>query len=571
MSTPRTSVHDVLGDGAPPEPEGRTPAPDGQLERWASSRRLLFALLLLGAILRLWQWGAPGSLWLDEIALSRNIQARSIGELIAYPLAFDQVAPLGFLAVVKLLTLAFGDGERTLWLFPLVSGLAGLLLFWRLAERTLRGVAVPLAIALFALALSMIRYSAEVKQYGVDATLAVGLTLIALDLRARDRSTGSLLAAGAAGFVVIWFSQASVLVMAGLGGALVVAWLIERDFRTLRALLVTVPMWAAAALIAVIMARRSMTPATSAFMQDFWRGGFLPLPPRLSTAAPWLWVRLPELFEDPWTLRYPLAWLFGLLALAGIAVLWRQRRDAALLIAAPFVITLLAAIAQQYPFRTRLVVFLVPGAILAAAAGAGWIAELAGRRSTLAGAAVLVAVLIPPLLAIADAGLPSRVDNYLPIYSHLSANRRPGDAVYVSFLANSSAIHYGPRYGLRRGEYHLGACDRSDTRAYVRDLDRFRGRDRVWFLSKNGPATRVPEGAMRRYLKTIGVLRDSKVVPSGVSGPLTLELYDLSGRARLRAASAETFPVSDMPEYPRPGCRDWSGDARRALRPAPSE
>ena len=65
-------------------------------------RRVLLAFMLLGAALRLWQWGAEGSLWLDEIVLSRNILSRSVSELVQYPLAFDQVAPLGFLAAVKL-------------------------------------------------------------------------------------------------------------------------------------------------------------------------------------------------------------------------------------------------------------------------------------------------------------------------------------------------------------------------------------------------------------------------------------------------------------------------------------
>lgn len=92
--------------------------------------------MILGVALRLWQFGAEGSLWLDEIVLARNIHARSVGELLT-ALTFDQVAPLGFLATVKLCTLAFGNGERALWL-PLLSGLLGLLLFVRLAS-CLRG------------------------------------------------------------------------------------------------------------------------------------------------------------------------------------------------------------------------------------------------------------------------------------------------------------------------------------------------------------------------------------------------------------------------------------------------
>ena len=541
---------------------GRAETMESRTTTVGTRRHLLLALILLGAALRLWQWGAEGSLWLDEIVLTRNIEARSMSELLTHPLAFDQVAPLGFLAAVKLSTMAFGVTERALWLVPLLAGLAALFLFRRLAERALQGVAVPLALALFVLSVSMIRYSAEVKQYGIDATMAVALTLLAYDLRARDRSIARLALAGAAAFLIILFSQASVLVMAGLGAAMLFLWLLERDARTLRVLLVTVPMWAIASALAMVLANRSMTASTHAFMQDFWAGGFLPLPPRVSTAGPWLWGRLQGLYADPWTLRYPFAWVFALLALIGVVALWRQRRETALFIAAPFLVTVGAAIAQHYPFRTRLVVFLVPSALIAVAAGAGWIADVARRRSQGLAAVIVIVVLIPPVMAIADSGMPSRVDHYLPIYAHLQAKRQPGDVVHVAFLANSSAIYYGPRFGLRRDEYTLGACDPRDTRAYLRDVDRHRGRRRVWILAKNGPVNRVPHKAIRDYLQTIGVLRSSTLVPSGVADSVTLDLYDLSDPQRLRAASSATFPVKPLPAYPIPGCRDWGGEAK---------
>jgi hypothetical protein len=522
----------------------------------------MLALVLLGAVLRLWQWAGEGSLWLDEIAIARNVEALTTLELITGPLAFDQVAPAGFLAAVKLSTLAFGNGERALWLFPLLCGLASLVAFRALAERTLRGVAAPLAMGLFAIALAPVRYSAEVKQYGIDALAAIVLTLIALDLRAAPRSTARLVAAGLAGLVVIWFSQASAMVMPGLGAGLAIAWLLDRDRATARALLITMPLWAIGSLTALIVAERSMTPSTRAFMHDFWSAGFLPLPPRPSTALPWLWERISGLFGDPWTLRYPLPWVFVLLAALGIAVLWRRHRDAALLTAGPFVLTVLVSAAQEYPFRQRLIVFLIPSALIAAAAGAGWLVEAASRRARAAGFAVAALAIAPAVFAIVEARIPARVDSYLPVYAYLQAHRRPGDAVYVSWLANSSAIYYGPRYGLARNDFQLGACSRSDVRVYLRDADRFRGRNRVWVLMKNGPAIRVQNGAVRSYFETIGVRRDILSVRSAVTDPLTLELYDLSDPARLRRASAATFPVVPIPKYPRTGCRDWSGDAR---------
>jgi len=238
----------------------------------ATERRILIALVLLGVILRIYQWAIAGSLWLDEILITRNIVALTPTELATGPLALDQVAPPGFLLAVKLATMMFGSSERALWLVPLLSGIAGLLLFARLAQRMLRGYAVVIAVALFALGLCLVRYSGEVKQYGLDATAAIALTIIALDLRQRDRTNGELALAGAAAFVVILFSQTAALVMAGLGCALAVGWLIERDRRTLRALFITIPMWAVASVAAFVMGERSMLPSTRAFMHDFWRG-----------------------------------------------------------------------------------------------------------------------------------------------------------------------------------------------------------------------------------------------------------------------------------------------------------
>lgn len=524
--------------------------------------RTMHALVLVGALLRFWQWAGTGSLWLDEIAVARNVEALSMRELLTGPLAFDQVAPAGFLAAVKASTLAFGSTERSLWLFPLLCGLVSLIAFRKLADRILSGIAVPVAMMLFAIALPLIRYSAEVKQYGIDALATVVLTLIALDLRPAPRSTARLIAAGLAGLVVIWFSQASAMVMPGLGAGLALAWLLDRDRATARALLITMPFWALGSLTALVVAERSMTPATRAFMHDFWRGGFLPLPPRPSTALPWLWERINGLYGDQWTLKYPLPWLYVLLAALGIAVLWRRHRDAALLTAGPFVLTLLVAVAQEYPFRQRLIVFLVPPALIAVAAGIGWIADRASKYGRPAGAALAALGTALPLFAIIEAGVPARVDNYLPIYAHLEKHRLPGDAVFVSWLARSSAIYYGPSYGLDRGEFHGAICHPSDTRAYLRDADRFRGRNRVWVLMRSGPAMRIPNAAVRRYFESIGVRRDSLSSRSAVSDPITLELYDLSDPTRLGLFSVETFPVPPMLKYPKPGCRDWSGDAR---------
>jgi hypothetical protein len=138
--------------------------------------------------------------------------------------------------------------------------------------------------------------------------------------------------------------------------------------------------------------------------------------------------------------------------------------------------------------------------------------------------------------------------------------------VYVAFLANSSAIYYGPEYGLQRGQYRLGACDRSDTRVYLRDVDQFRGQPRLWVITKGATAFAPADNSTDRYLSTIGVRRDVLISRSGVMEPSTISLYDLSDADRLRRASPASFPVAPMLKYPKPGCRDFGADPLTVVR-----
>jgi len=557
VTQPSTST---LAAGSTPRARRARPhAEPGRVARAVGGRPLLTALVLLGVALRLWAYASNSSLWLDEILLSRNILELPLGELLLRPLRLDQVAPPGFLLVEKLAVLALGGSELALRLFPFLCSVAGVFLFRRLAERTLDGVAVPFAVALFAIGLPFIKYAAEVKQYGVDATAAIVLMLLAVDLRERDASTRRLLLAGAVGLVVVWFSQASVLVMAGLGLACAVLWLVSRDPRTRRMLLVTIPLWAAASLLGLAAGLRSVTPATRAFMDDFWRQGFFPLPPRLSTGARWLWEQALSLFADPTLLRYRWPAVYLVLAALGVAALWRRRRDVALFVVGPVAVALAAAVAQQYPFRSRLMLYLLPGLLLALAAGAGWLADGARRlHSALGATLVLVLAAAAPAAALVEAPPPYDLEHHRDVLGYLQRHRRPGDVVYVFPLTRVGTLFYGPRYGLRPADWVSGVCDREDTRRYLRDVDRFRGAQRFWLLTSGARPYRAARPAVRKYLSAIGVKRDSLFLPSLTLGNVSLELYDLSDPARLRAANAETFPVPPMPTDPRPGCRPWA-------------
>ena len=134
-------------------------------------------LAAVGAGLRLWQYLANSSLWIDEAALARNIIDRAPASLLQ-PLDYAQVAPPAFLLTEKGIVTLLGSAEWALRLFPLVCGLFAIVLFWRLAALTLTGWAVPYAVGLFSLGTPLVYFSSQVKQVldrrGRDGRGAVG-------------------------------------------------------------------------------------------------------------------------------------------------------------------------------------------------------------------------------------------------------------------------------------------------------------------------------------------------------------------------------------------------------------
>jgi 4-amino-4-deoxy-L-arabinose transferase-like glycosyltransferase len=150
---------------------------------------MVLVLLAIGIGLRIWQYAADMSFWFDELSVARNIHERSLGVLLSQPLDYVQVAPVGFLALEKISTVVLGPSDLALRVVPLLCGIAALFLFWRLATRMLAPRAATIALALFAIGPVFIRYAAEVKQYGVDVLVAIGLTVIAFDLERRSPST----------------------------------------------------------------------------------------------------------------------------------------------------------------------------------------------------------------------------------------------------------------------------------------------------------------------------------------------------------------------------------------------
>jgi hypothetical protein len=478
------------------------------------SRELIFLLVAIGVLLRVAQYVANRSLWIDEASLALNLIERPLSEL-AKPLDFNQAAPLGFLFVEGLAAKVVGSSEYVLRFFPLVCGLVSIPAFAWLARRILSEAAALFAILLFAVATGLIYYSSEVKPYETDVAVAIGLlaagTLLAENAPYRARHA---LIVAVAALALIPFSFPAVLVIVAVMGVLATRLLFDR--RRLRSpASVAVLVWGSAAIAVALFSETRVRQVRESFESG---GRFLGVEGSSSPlhAVDAMGTGIAAALGLP--LQRPLNRLVALAllcaVLGAIALLRRNWTQFSMLVV-PFALLLGASAAHVYPITERTELFLVPAVILLIAEGVGSIVRwmpVRGRAMT----ALLLAIAVgsgPIWLAGKGLVHPRTKEEIKPVLEFIRDHWRPGDTLYVHYGAQDALLYYEeckclrlsglgssrPLWPLRRlpantdqfsqpaipltsdailGRYFGGA----DDQRYIEDLTRIQGRRRVWFL-----------------------------------------------------------------------------------------
>ena len=212
-------------------------------------------------------------------------------------------------------------------------------------------------------------------------------------------------------------------------------------------------------------------------LRESWRAGFMPLPPRSAIDLEWYPVAFIKLFVDPGAFVLP-----GIAALAflvGCVLLWQRWRASALLLLSPFPFVLAASALALYPFTDRLMLFMLPVCLLFIAAGAAWV-----TRQPWMIAIPFVLMLLSPTVVMAVYHLkkPVEVEAIKPVLGHIRDHWQSGDRLYVYTGAQPAFEYYAQAFGFRTEDAIRGIEAREDWQRYFDDVDRLRGKGRVWML-----------------------------------------------------------------------------------------
>jgi hypothetical protein len=502
----------------------------------------VLALLSAGLFLRLLQLLSDRSLWLDEAYLSISIVTRPLAKLLTTPLEYNQVAPPLYLVVAKASTLLFGPSEFALRLPAFLCSAGSLFLFAPTARSIVREPGFLIALAMFAFAPTLVEYAGEAKPYSGDALGAVAVMLCTIQVLTSDFSTKTVIRAAAIGVLAVLLSYGSIFVV--IGASITLLGFAVRHPKSppfLKAAALSLA-WALGIALTAWWASRSTAQGTTRVMEDYWQFAFMPFPPNSRYEALWVWRAISDAYSSGFGVRF-LSWIFVVAAATGAATLWRQHRRATLtLLISPLVIVIACSAARAYPFYDRLTLFVLPVLALLAAAGfATALSKVTSKAWPVLG--VVFAIIIFPARSVLLGHAPaSRTEALKPVLAHVSTHWRRGDAMYVFYGATPAMRYYAPRFRFSERDWTGGTANRGNINAYLRELDAFRGRDRVWVIFSHDVVPGERE-AVLGYLNTIGEQLKGQNFPRLNSLPpaSAVFLYNLSDSSRLSHASADSF------------------------------
>lgn len=476
---------------------------------------LTWFLILTGIILRLRQYLVGRSLWADEASLAYNLANRTFAGL-TQPLDYYQGAPIGFLFIEKFLVTLLGNRDQIMRLFPLFSGIIALYLFFRIAQAHIKGG--MLATFLFATGWSLIYYSSELKQYSSDVMVGLLMVFLAVRCLKENAQARDYLLLGVSGAVTIWISHPSAFILAGIGLAMFIAMVTRNPRVPIPWLLGLGAMWILSFALEYFVSLRHLV--ADEYLQSYWQKAFMPLPP---------WGNLGWFVRTYYSTllislnRTDLILILGipLLVLIGAVSLFYRERNLAIMIIAPFFLTLFASALQRYPFKDRFVLFLVPFVLLLVAEGLGQIYLLVAKWQPLVArtvyAVLAFAFFLQPAISTFHTFLTPYNDAEIkPVMEYVAKNRSNNEIIYVYHSTDPAFNYYAPLYGLDRQNVLIGfdtPRKRVALDSFFKDLKMLRGHERVWFIFSEIADCGGCEGDMQLFyvdhISEFGTMLDS--------------------------------------------------------------
>jgi hypothetical protein len=469
---------------------------------------LPWIVVLCGIGLRVQEYIANRSLWVDEAYLAVAILSRTFLQLLK-PLDGWQHAPYGFLWVERGLSYLFGGSDYVLRIFPMIAGILGLILFKKLAERIFSPLYSFIALMAFAFSDLLIRYSVELKQYSTELCVMVLLYLVCIPFPKKLSWNKGLIFLGI-GIASMLFSHTAILFLVTLGFVATIQQIRLKQWRQSVGVVVLLGIWLGLFMLLY------MSDALQAYKDTYYMSEwpFLHMIP----------MSFMDLFDNGLGIFGMFRELLGEVSLwfgmglffIGIVVFFRKKWETALLLFGPFALAVIASGLEKYPYVTRVFLFAMPMILLFITESLLFIRQ----KLPIAKNIILVTLLVGLFWgSFVQAGIhfvhPREIEETKPLMGYCEAHREQNDGLYVFYATELAFRRYAPLYHIDLGSSTIGKNSRQNWLNYLVDINNLRKNKRVWFLFSHANYMRMIEGGfineeqyMVQYLDKVGTQKD---------------------------------------------------------------
>ena len=319
----------------------------------------LFFSIFLGIFLRIYVFLQQYSLEGDECSLAINIlKQKTFHELIFTPLYwFNQAAPVGFMVISKCFSNIWGINESALRIFPLLSGIFSIFLFYFFAKDYLSSKSLLFSVFIFAVSGSLVSYSVFFKPYSVDVMAILIIFIMAKYFL--NKEIISMFIPSLLGLLLVWLSYPVVFVLASVGIYYGFVYFYKKQKINLLRLSTVCYIWLVSFLISSVFAYSNFLRSKDYFLW-YWKDYFMPVPPDWN----WFLLALSQLCNTTFQSVFHSSILMYLLIITGAGLCIFQKKEKSVLLVLPIIFTLAASCIKAYPFGDRLILFLAPIVII---------------------------------------------------------------------------------------------------------------------------------------------------------------------------------------------------------------
>jgi hypothetical protein len=433
-----------------------------------------YLIIFIAVFLAIYQFIFNRSLWLDEACLSLNIINKGFVDL-TNPLDYNQVAPVGFLFIEKILVLIFGKNEYALRIFSLISFLTSIPFFYLLSYKLTKNKTIALiSTSIFSINYRLLFYSSEVKQYSTDVLITVIFLYLFINLQL-NKDKG-LFVYAIFGSIALWFSNVSIVILFVTGVYHFYAEVYKKhNYKCLMFLL----LWGISFLIYYKLL--IYNHPTTEFMKSYWAYSFLPF--NIFSSDFYHFIYWANIIIYGSSLGFGPFWPIPLIisSFAIIYTLKHQNYTLLYLCLSPIIVHLLLSGFKLYPFETRFILYIIPLIILIYSIGLCQLFNFVKMKIPKLPKPLLIIPVLIMFYPIHHQGFPIQEEEIKDSMHYIKKNIKKDELIYVYYSAYRAFQFYNETGIINiNNPIVIGTSSHNENVKYTNELLNLNGK--TWLL-----------------------------------------------------------------------------------------